>query len=355
LIGNQCEFASTLERKTVPREPRTFVATAGQSDLTVLAAMRQWLPGTSWSAARTLLADRHIAINGSLCLDEARRIKPGETVTLYGSQLQEPPSTGDVRLVWLDQDVIVVDKPAGMTTLRHVAERNWRERKKRRQPTLDDLLPEIVARREGVHAPHRQTLPRVLSVHRIDRDTSGLVVFARNSKAQQNLIGQFKEHSIERTYLALARGDVATGRIESILVEDRGDGKRGSSTTKGEGKRAVTHLRPRERLNGLTLVECRLETGRTHQIRIHLSEAGHPLYGDPKYGESAGGPNDPEMANASSNSGVIDAEVPRLALHAAILGFHHPVDGKRLRFESPLPTDFLLLIAQLRRAPGRRS
>jgi 23S rRNA pseudouridine1911/1915/1917 synthase len=355
LTGSSCEFASTRERKTVPPEPRTFVATALQSGLTVLAAIRQWLPGTSWSAARTLLADRHVAINGSLCLDEARRIKAGETVTLYGSQLQEPPSTGDVRLVWLDQDVIVVDKPAGMTTLRHAAERNWRERRKRRQPTLDDLLPEIVARHEGVHAPRRQELPRIYSVHRIDRGTSGLVVFARNSKSQQILIGQFEEHTIERVYLAVARGDVAPGTIESFLVEDRGDGKRGSATGEGIGKRAVTHLRPREKLNGFTLIECRLETGRTHQIRIHLSEAGHPLYGDPKYGASAGGPGDPQLANALPGSGVIDAEMPRLALHAAILGFHHPIDGKRLRFESPLPRDFWLLIDRLRRATGRRS
>ena len=173
-------IGTTLERKTVPTEPRTFVATAGQSGLTVLAALRQWLPGTSWSAVRKLLAGRHVLVNGSLCLDEAPRIKAGETVTLYGPRLQPPPSGRDVRLVWLDHEVIVVDKPAGMMTLRHAAERNWTPTKKRRQPALDDLLPELVARREGSPAPNREPWHSVYSVHRIDRDTSGLLVFARN-------------------------------------------------------------------------------------------------------------------------------------------------------------------------------
>jgi 23S rRNA pseudouridine1911/1915/1917 synthase len=324
-------------------ESRTFVATTDQAGLTVLAALRGWLPGTSWSAVRKLLADRRIAVNGSLCLDEARRIKTGETVTLCGSQLPAPAGEGDVRVVWLDQDVIVVDKPAGMITLRHPAERNWTERKKRRQPAVDDLVPDLIAHHKDFLAPGGNRATGIFSVHRIDRDTSGLVVFARNAKSRDSLIGQFKKHAIERTYLAIACGELVAKTIRSHLVDDRGDGKRGSTKAPGVGKLAVTHLRPLETWSGFTLVECRLETGRTHQIRIHLSEAGHPIFGDTKYGSL--GTSSDEESRFPPNL----AALPRLALHASILGFRQSTSGASLRFESPLPPDFLLLIERLRR------
>jgi 23S rRNA pseudouridine1911/1915/1917 synthase len=328
------------EHDTVPPEPRTFVATAGQSGLTVLAALRQWLPGASWSTVRRLLASRHVAVNESLCLDEARRLKVGETVTLYHTRLRPPPKVQDVPLVWLDADVIVVDKPAGMITLRHAAERNWSSARKKRQPALDDLVPRLIATREnGLDGTGNRSL-KVYSVHRIDRDTSGLVLFARSPQARDRLIRQFKVHSVERTYLAVAYGDVREQTIESFLVEDRGDGKRGSATVEGEGKRAVTHVRPLERLDGFTLIECRLETGRTHQIRIHLSEAGHPLYGDIKYGNA-----DAEKASAAN---PISSGLRRLILHAATLGFRHPTTGQQLRFQSEPPADFLSVVDRLR-------
>ncbi len=322
-------------------EPRTFVATAGQSGLTVLAALRQWLPGASWSAVRKLLAGRHVAINQSLCLDEARRLKAGETVTLHHATLRSPPTAEDVPLVWLDADVVVVDKPAGMMTLRHAAERNWSSARKQRQPALDDLLPQLIATREGRFDRTGNRVPKVYSVHRIDRDTSGLVLFARSPEARQLLIRQFKVHSVERTYLAVAYGDVREQTIESFLVEDRGDGRRGSATVAGEGKRAVTHVRPLERLDGFTLIECHLETGRTHQIRIHLSEAGHPIYGDTKYGNA-----DAEKPSAAD---TISSGLRRLTLHAATLGFRHPTTGEHLRFQSEPPADFLSVVDRLRR------
>jgi 23S rRNA pseudouridine1911/1915/1917 synthase len=328
------------EHDTVPPEPRTFVATAGQSGLTVLAALRQWLPGASWSAVRKLLASRHVAVNESLCLDEARRLKTGESVTLYHATLRPPPKAKDVPLVWLDADVVVVDKPAGMMTLRHAAERNWPSARKKRQPALDDLVPRLIATREnGLDGTGNRSL-KVYSVHRIDRDTSGLVLFARSARARDRLILQFKVHSVERTYRAVAYGDVCEQTIESFLVDDRGDGKRGSATVEGEGKRAVTHVRPLEQLDGFTLIECRLETGRTHQIRIHLSEAGHPLYGDIKYGNA-----DAEKASAAN---PISSGLRRLILHAATLGFRHPTTGQQLRFQSEPPADFLSVVDRLR-------
>jgi 23S rRNA pseudouridine1911/1915/1917 synthase len=222
-----------------------------------------------------------------------------------------------------------------MITLRHASERGWSAERKTRQLALDDVLPDLIAKQERV-APKRAFTTRIFSVHRIDRETSGLLVFARTTTTQEALIKQFKAHAVERTYVAVAQGDVAAQTFDSHLVEDRGDGRRGSTSLPGVGKRAVTHVRPLERLNGWTLLECRLETGRTHQIRIHLSEAGHPVYGDTKYGPNRG----------AEGAGSIG----RLALHAASLGFNHPVDGRLLRFESRLPRDFEAILVALRSA-----
>ncbi len=312
-------------------EPKSFVVQAPQAGRTVLSALRDWLPGQSWSTLRKLLAARRVLVNHALCLDEARRLKEGETVEVAGRAHRPPPSAADVRVVHLDADVIVVDKPAGMITLRHWAEQTWSSERKSRQPALDDVLPELIASREHVAA---KSVGPIFSVHRIDRETSGLLVFARRSAARDALIAQFERHTVERMYLAVARGEVIAQTFDSYLVEDRGDGRRGSTTTPGAGKRAITHVRPLERLNGWTHLECRLETGRTHQIRIHLSESGHPVYGDTKYG-----------TRPSSNA---SPRINRLALHAATLGFDHPTDGRRRQFESPLPRDLEELIASLR-------
>jgi 23S rRNA pseudouridine1911/1915/1917 synthase len=321
----------------VDSERRRFVADAPQSGRTVLAALRGWLPGQSWSDLRKLLSARRVLVNDALCLDEARRLTAGETVEVSGRAQAAPPAAADVRLVWLDDDVVVVDKPAGMITLRHPSERDWSSERKTLQPALDDVIPELIARQQHLK---RKPVGSLFSVHRIDRGTSGLLVFARQVTAQQALIEQFKKHSVERTYLAVVEGTLAAQTFESRLVDDRGDGLRGSTSQPGAGKRAVTHVRPIERLVGWTLLECRLETGRTHQIRIHLSEAGHPVYGDSKYGP----PRDPN-------------EMPKtqlMALHAATLGFDHPIEGRRLSFESRPPRDFDALVAALRSRPNKR-
>jgi 23S rRNA pseudouridine1911/1915/1917 synthase len=312
---------------------RTLVATDQYSGLTILAALRQWLPDASWSTVRKHLAARRVLVNGVLCVDEARRIRPGDVIALSAQTRAPLPAARDVKLVRLDADIVVAEKPAGMVTLRHTTERHWSSRKKQRQPTLDDVLIELTGDAKSSRPP------RVYSVHRIDRDTSGLLVFARNQTAQERLIQQFKHHTVERTYLAIAHGDVAAQTIESYLVDDRGDGRRGSAPKTGPsanaGKRAVTHLRPLERLREATLLECRLETGRTHQIRIHLSEAGHPVLGDVKYGQSG-------------ETTIESRPFPRIALHATTLGFDHPTTEKRQRFESPLPEDLRTLVERLR-------
>ncbi|MGB1700136.1 MAG: RluA family pseudouridine synthase, partial [Nannocystaceae bacterium] len=175
-------------------------------------------------------------------------------------------------------------------------------------------------------------------VQRLDKETSGVLVFPRTHAARKALQGQFRRHSITRRYVALVRGVPTEQTIETQLVANRGDGKRGSWRGSGkpprEARRAITHITLLEDLGEAALVECRLETGRQHQIRIHLAERGHPLVGDRVYGPR----------NASSTKG----SAPRTMLHAASLGFKHPSDGRPMHFVAPTPPDMAQLLQSLR-------
>jgi 23S rRNA pseudouridine1911/1915/1917 synthase len=239
---------------------------------------------------------------------------------------------------YVDKHVVVVDKPAGLTTMRHPKEAAEFGPRGQRflPPTLADLLPDLLARRAG--PGKRLERSKVRAVHRLDKDTSGLVVFARTVEAERHLGQQFRAHTIERVYHGLVRGRAKEGKIESWLVRDRGDGRRGSSPISGQGQRAVTHVRVLEELGEYTLVECRLETGRTHQVRIHLGEAGTPLCGERIYDRPLHGKPLPD------GSGM-----KRVALHAALLGFKHPATGERMCWQSHLPKDMADLIKRLRR------
>ena len=175
-------------------------------------------------------------------------------------------------------------------------------------------------------------------VQRLDKETSGLLVFARTADAERGLGMQFFNHSVERKYLALIPGTIAPQSIESILVRDRGDGRRGSAPFSQPGKKAVTHVHIVEKFQAFTLVGCQLETGRTHQIRIHLAEKGSPVCGEKVYRTTVNGSILPD------GSGF-----PRLALHAAELGFIHPISGEPMHWNMALPEDFSKLLQQLRK------
>lgn len=309
----------------------------------ILAALRRWLPGESWSNVRRLLHARRITINGVLCVDEGRRVLAGETVEITDQPQPPPPTDADVRIRAVDHDIVVVEKPPRMASVRHVAERKWPITRKQLQPTLDEAVTRRVRAREAKHRAARGSKKkrgrplRLYSVHRIDRDTSGLVVFARTVQAKERLTEQFSQHTVDRLYLAVIHGRLMEPRrIESDLVRDRGDGLRGSAPEGLPGKHAVTHVKPLEVFGDATLVECRLETGRTHQIRIHLAEAGHPVFGDTKYGSTA------------EPTGRKHPPVPRLALHAAELGFTHPTTGIRVHFTMPLPADLAEFVEKLK-------
>jgi 23S rRNA pseudouridine1911/1915/1917 synthase len=293
---------------------------------TLLAALRKLSPDLSWSGCRKLLTSRRVQVNGVVEIHEARRLKGSDVVTVSSSPTAAPRSE-QIQIVYADQELVVVDKPPHIVTSRRPEELHWPDAKKRLAPTLDELVCEALglpAVRRGARRPPSSTLFRV---QRLDRETSGLVVFARTQAAATGLIRQFREHTVERVYLAVVHGRPESQTISLPLVRDRGDGLRGQP--------AVTHVRCLQTVGNLSLVECRLETGRTHQIRIHLCELGAPVCGEPTYRHRLG-----ESAPAD------DTAAPRSALHAVRLGFRHPRTDERLSFTAPWPSDLRAWLRQ---------
>jgi 23S rRNA pseudouridine1911/1915/1917 synthase len=309
------------------------------AEKTLAALLRVLLPGLSWSEVRRLIETRRAKVNGELCLDPARRVHEGETVELLARPAAKPKQQDTAAIRHLDEHVVVVEKPSGINTVRHPAERAWDERRKALSPTLEDIVPKLIAQQEG--RTRKGPLPRLRVVHRLDKETSGLVVFARTVAAERGLGKQFHAHTVIRRYLAVVPGKVASQTVRTRLVRDRGDGRRGSTALPDEGKEAVTHIDVVERLPGYTLLACRLETGRTHQIRIHLAELGHPVCGEKVYNR---GPGEPPREDVSG--------APRLALHAAELGFVHPTRAEAMHWTMPLPADLDEFWQRLRGRPG---
>jgi 23S rRNA pseudouridine1911/1915/1917 synthase len=320
-------------------------AEAGQS----LADWLQHRLDVAPAQARQLVRGRQVRVAGMACNDPDRRLQPGQRIDVAVTD-HAPKRSGQGRslspaeyldslpiapvLHHVDDQVVIVDKPSGLTTMRHAEDIAEQGPKARRYlpPTLADLLPFLLARQlGGKYHPVR-------AVHRLDNETTGLVVFARTVAGEQHLGKQLRAHTVERRYLALVRGLSQPGRIESSLVRDRGDGRRGSKAGESGGQHAVTEVQVVEELDGFTLVECRLETGRTHQVRIHLGEAGTPLCGERLYDRPLHGRPLPDGSGAR-----------RIMLHAATLGLQHPATGKRLHWTAPLPADMRELLERLRR------
>lgn len=318
-------------RDTSPLRDAEFLVPPGASRA-LDRALRELVPGLGWERARELIRSGKISVNGARALAPASQVDAGDRLSV---RMAAPrPNRGDGlalgarEVVWIDPHVVVVAKPAGISTVPFDdGERG----------ALSQRLPHLLATLG--HAGRGRGALGV--VHRLDKETSGLLVFARSHAAKAGLEGQLRRHSVERRYQALAAGAVSARTFRSRLIADRGDGRRGSTLHPRLGREAVTHVTVRERLDGVTWIECRLETGRTHQIRIHLGEAGHPLLGERVYGA-------PAVRAASSPA-------PRLMLHAGVLGFEHPITGEPLRFEREPPEDFLEVLGRARRAaPGER-
>jgi 23S rRNA pseudouridine1911/1915/1917 synthase len=296
-----------------------------QPGVTLAAALRAALPERSWNELRKLIASGKVSVGGQVTLDPALRLQGDEAITWRLSAPDPRRTSGpSVRIVHEDPHLLVIDKPEGVSSVPY-------ERKE--TGTALDLIRDAW-RRQG----RKATVTPLYVVHRIDKDTSGLLCFAKTKLGERGLHRIFKQHLAEREYLAVAQGQVQAGRIESHLVPDRGDGLRGTiwKGPRDQGQRAVTHVDVAERLKRATVCRVRLETGRTHQIRIHLAESGHPLVGETVY------------IRDLTRAGGKPLPSPRLLLHAATLGFTHPVTGEQLSFDSPLPTDFTVVLDRLR-------
>ncbi len=302
-----------------------------------LDAVLRGLLAEPWSRVRRYIDTGKVFVDGRACCDQGHPLSAGQTLVLQ-PDAPRPPARKSFSSDWIrytDNHVIVVDKPAGVSTV------PFNRQDSNDIESMEHRLRAYLQKKRPLHTKRRGALPSLLVVHRLDRGTSGLLVFARSMQARAGLAEQFKAHTVHRRYLALVHGHAPTKTIRSHLLEDRGDGIRGSSETSPhggvrrsrKGKLAITHVTCVERLKGASLVECRLETGRTNQIRIHMAEAGHPLVGETIYLRGYSGP-------------IIES--PRLMLHAAELGFIHPITSQPLRFEIPLPQPMAELVASLR-------
>ncbi len=249
------------------------------------------------------------------------------TITLPPpTQLDAVAQDIPLTIVHEDDDLIVIDKPAGLVV--HPAAGNL-------DGTLvNALLHHCEGRLSGIGGVARPGI-----VHRIDKDTSGLLVVAKSDKAHEGLARQFKDHSIDRLYAAIVYGvpNPAAGTVDTWMGRSDADRKKMAVHREGRGKHAITHYRTMQRLRDAALVECKLETGRTHQVRVHMHHIGHPLIGDPVYGRERKG----------FKSILETLGFKRQALHAKSLGFIHPVTGEQLMFQSALPTDMQELLSQL--------
>lgn len=314
----------------------TWTIAADHHGATLAAFLRAMIGKTTWSQARRWVDSRHVTVNNELCLDSARRIKAGDVVTLGKKPCRLPDSFRSELVVrYFDAHIAVVEKPPGISTVRHPREMEWTQHRRDVNPTLDDRLHRQIAAQLGQPL---NRLPRLRKVHRLDKLTSGLVVFARTAVAERELGRQFYLHTVKRHYLAVVPGRMGAVTIRTWLIPDRGDGRRGSSGFEGRGKLAVTHVDVVEELPSHTLLRCRLETGRTHQIRIHLSELGYPVCGDPVY-----------VMRPDGARIAVDQAAPRLALHAAELGFAHPVTGEHLNWQMPMPAPLADWLETLRK------
>ena len=284
--------------------------------------------GLSRQRVKGLIGDGAVMVAGHAAANPSAQVRGGEPFSI-ALPLPAPLHTQaqDIALdvVFEDEHLVVVNKPAGLVV--HPAAGNL-------DGTLvNALLHHCAGRLSGINGTLRPGI-----VHRIDKDTSGLLVVAKSDAAHDGLAKQFADHSVERTYLAVCAGcpHPAEGTISARLGRSDSNRKKMAvlAETSSRGKHAVTHYRALRALHHAALIECRLETGRTHQVRVHLASIGHPLMGDPVYGR------DP----APLRPLLKELGFRRQALHAASLGFVHPVTGERLGFAAELPADMAELI-----------
>ena len=299
-----------------------------QHGLRLDKALAELLPDLSRERLKSLIVEGEVTAGGRT-LNPSMKVAAGQ---LFAVNIPAPAEAEaiaqdiPVNIVHEDADLIVVDKPAGLVV--HPAAGNL-------DGTLvNALLHHCRGELSGIGGVARPGI-----VHRIDKDTSGLLVVAKSDRAHEGLAQQFKAHSIDRLYAAIVYGlpRPTAGTVDTWIGRSDADRKKMAVHREGRGKHAVTHYRTIERLAGAALVECKLETGRTHQVRVHMAHLGHPLIGDPVYSRDRKG----------FKTILETLRFKRQALHAKRLGFIHPLTGQKLSFDSALPTDMQELLSEL--------
>ena len=305
----------------------TLPATA--AGLRLDKALAEAVPLYSRERLKNLVQGGRLSGPAGVIWDPATKMKGGEALTLDVPEARPSDTVAQdipLAIVHEDDHLLVVDKPAGLVV--HPAAGNYDG------TMVNALLHHCAGRLSGIGGVARPGI-----VHRIDKDTSGLLVVAKTDKAHEGLAAQFARHDVDRRYTAVVGGVPVppAGRIEGALARSTANRQKMAIVKDGRGKHAITHFRTVAAFDGAAQVECRLETGRTHQIRVHMASIGHALLGDAVYGRTPG-----KLAPL-----LKDLAFERQALHAATLGFVHPVTQEKLCFESPLPADMVALIGRL--------
>ncbi|MEP3224591.1 MAG: RluA family pseudouridine synthase [Parasphingorhabdus sp.] len=294
------------------------------------ASLAGLLDDLSRERIKNLIVGGNLLINGVPCTDPSSKKCAGKNFALtVPAPVEGPAQPQDIPLdvVFEDDHLIVINKTAGLVVHPAAGHADG--------TLVNALLHHCKGQLSGIGGVTRPGI-----VHRIDKDTSGLMVAAKTDKAHQGLTALFAAHDIERRYLAICNGrpNPHSATIEGNIGRSNVDRKKMAVVGDDKGKTAITHYTTKEPLNGATLVECQLETGRTHQVRVHMSHIGYSLIGDPLYG----------TRRKSLLSGRKDIRFCRQALHAAILGFVHPITGKKLLFNCNFPPDMQELFSKLR-------
>ncbi|WP_338065339.1 23S rRNA pseudouridine(1911/1915/1917) synthase RluD [Thiospirillum jenense] len=287
--------------------------------------LAELLPEFSRSRLQTWIADGQVTVNGAICQQQRTRVRGGEQIVVYPQLLPNAhahqPQALPLAICFEDDHLLVLNKPAGLVV--HPAAGNW-------DGTLLNALLH--------YAPQLALLPRGGIVHRLDKDTTGLLVVAKTLQAHTSLVIQLQQRTVKREYRALVVGElVSGGRIE--LPIGRHPTQRTKMAVVANGRPAVTNYRVLTRYRGHTLLAVQLQTGRTHQIRVHCAHLRHPIVGDPVYGLRPRPPVDatPQLVAALQ-------QFPRQALHAIQLGLTHPITAQPLQWEIPLAADFAALL-----------